>query len=134
MGIAHLKTKDYFAEVVGGCSDDTSSLDPSIVEAKVDEDNQDSGECEIPNEDMVNDPSEASDASEQPSQAVTGFWLPESLRRCLLPKHIRVSGNNDDLLPEINETELGQELKEEEELDARDLLSSKDFEAGLWGL
>ncbi|KAF8804677.1 hypothetical protein BYT27DRAFT_7143352 [Phlegmacium glaucopus] len=157
MGIAHSK-EDYFAELIGEGNDDISSPDPSIgtkIKTKDDDndggrggtDNQGSHECEIPKEDTVTNLSDAPDASEQStepsdaseqsaelSQALTEFWLPESFRRCLLPKHTRVSGDDDDILPEIKETELQRELKEDEELDARDLSASKDFETGLWGL
>jgi hypothetical protein len=46
---------------------------------------------------------------------------------------VTVSENeDDDILPEIDEIELQRELKEEEELDARDLLTSREYEAELW--
>lgn len=147
MGIVHSNLKDYFTELVAKVNDLISSPDPSIdaeMETKDDnngdssgdDDNQDDDHTETSNEDTVVDPSNASDTSEQlaePPQALMECWLPESFRRRLLSKHTRVSGNDSGLLPEIDEIDLQRELEEEEELDARDLLASKNFEAGLWG-
>ena len=53
----------------------------------------------------------------------------------VLPKYTRVSENEDDnilILPEIDEIEIQPELEEKEELDARDLLASREYEAELW--
>jgi hypothetical protein len=50
----------------------------------------------------------------------------------VLPRYIRVSENEDGILPDINEIKLQRELKEEEELDARDLWASREYEAELW--
>ena len=104
-------------------------------DSRGDEDNQDIDEDETSKEETVVDPSNASDVSErsaEPSQALTEFWLSESLKRCLFPTHF-VSENAGELLSEIDEIGFQREIKEEEELDSRDLLASKEFEAGLWG-
>ena len=140
IGIAHsnFNLKDYITELVG---DDIlsphSSVDTEMVtnngDGSGDEDNRDNDEEETSND---VDPSNASDASEQsvePTQAPTEFWLPQSLRRCLLPMHFRVSENEGSVLPEIDEVGFQREIQEEEELDSRDLMASKEFEAGLWG-
>jgi hypothetical protein len=140
MGIAHFNLKDYFAELVEEGSNGISLPDPSIdAETGTKDDNngdgtgdqdEDEDEDETSSED---NPSNAADASEQSSQALTGLWLPQSLRRCLLPKYTRVSeSEDDDILPEIDENEIQRELNEEEELDARDLLASKGYESELW--
>ena len=133
MGIVHSNLKDYFSELVEEGSNVISSPDPSIDTEIGNKDgnngdgtgDQDEDDDETSNED---NPSNASDASEQSSQALTDLWLPQSLRRCLLPKYTE----DDDILPEIDEIEIQRELKEEEELDARDLLASKEYEAELW--
>ena len=129
MKIVHSNLKDYFEELVGGIEDDNN------VDGSGDDHDRDSNEHETSDEDTVVDPSNTSNISEEwsPSQTLPEFWLPESFRRCLLPKQNRVSGNDSDILLEIDEIELGRELKEEEQLDARDLLASTKFEAGLWG-
>jgi hypothetical protein len=65
-------------------------------DSRGDENSQDIDGDEISNEGTVVDPSNASGVSErlvEPSQALTEFWLPESLRRCLLPTHFRISEN-----------------------------------------
>ena len=138
MGISHSNIKDHFADLVEDGGNGISSSDPSIdTEMGTNDDNngdgtgdQDEDEDKTSNED---NPSNTSDASEQSSQALTELWLPQSLRRCLLPKHTRVSENeDDDILPEIDEIEIQRELMEEEELDARDLLVSREYEAELW--
>jgi hypothetical protein len=55
------------------------------------------------------------------------------LRRFILPKCTRVASENEgDILPEIDEIGLQRELKEEEDLNARDLLASREYEAELW--
>ena len=144
MGIAHSNLKGYFAELVEEGRNGISSPDPFPIDTEMgskDDNNgdstgdQDEDEDETSNKD---DPGNASDASEQsatkPSQARTELWLPQSLRRCLLPKNTRVSDNEGDVLSEIDEIELQRELKEEEELDARDLLASRESEAELWVL
>ena len=145
MGIARLNLKDYLAELVEEGNDDVPSPNSSIdtdVGTKDGNDDDSSGdhnnlyddEDGISNEDTVVDSSSASDASKQSaepsSHTLTEFGLPQY---CLLSKDLRVSENEGDLLPEINEIELQRELKEEEELDSRDLLASKEFEVGLWG-
>jgi len=145
IGIAHsdFKLKEYLAELVGERNDDVSSH-PSIDtemgtnngDSSGDEDSRDDDEDETSNEETSVDPSNASDDSEQsvePSQGATEFWLPQSLRPCLLPTHFRVSENGGGLLPEIDEIGFQREMKEEEELDTRDLLASKEFEVTLWG-
>ena len=140
IGISHsnFNLKDYITELVGERNDDIlsphSSIDTEMVtnngDGSGDEDNRDNDEEE---------PSNASDASEQSvepshaSQAPTEFWLPQSLRRCLLPMHFRVSENEGSVLPEIDEIGCQREIQEEEELDSRDSMASKEFEAGLWG-
>jgi hypothetical protein len=138
MGIAHFNLKDYFAELVEKGSNGISSPDPSIdTETGTKDDNnadgtgdQDEDEDETSSED---NPGNASNASEQSSQVLTELWLPQSLRRCLLPKYTRICENeDDDILPEIDEIEIQRELKEEEELDTRDLLASREYEAELW--
>ena len=139
MGLAHFNLKDYFAKLLQEGGNGISLPDPSVdTETGTKDDNkddstgnQDEDEDETSNED---NPSNASDASEQSSQALTELWLPQSMRRCLLPKYTRVSeSEDDDILPEIDdEIEIQRELKEEEELDARDLLSSKEYESELW--
>lgn len=141
MGIAHPKSKDYLAESVGEGDDGISLPDRSngMEMGSEDDKNGDSRGKDIDQDNgtsTVVDPSNASDTSEQsaePLDALREFWLPESFSRCLLPKHIQVSGNDSDFLSDIDEIELGRQLEEEEELDARDLLASKEFEAGLWG-
>lgn len=140
MKIAHANLKEYFAELVTEGNNGISLSEPSIDREMGTKDNdnigdgtddQDEEEDETSNEDY---PSKTSDASEQQS-ALTEFWLPQSLRRCLLPRYIRVYENeDDDILPEIDEIELQRELKEEQELDARDLLASREYEAELWAL
>lgn len=143
MGTAHSSLKNYFAELVEEDGNGISSPDPSSIDTEMgskDDNNGDStgdrdeDEDETSNKD--DDPGNASDASEQsvakPSQARTELWLPQSLRRCLLPKHTRISDNEGDFLSEIDEIGLQRELKEEEELDARDLLASREYEAELW--
>lgn len=138
MKIAHSNLKEYFTELVAEVNSGISLSDSSIdteMRTKDDDNNgditgdQNEDENETSNED---NPSNPSDASEQHS-ALTEFWLPQSLRRCLLPRYIRVSENeDDDILPQIDEIEIQRELKEEEELDARDLLASREYEAELW--
>ena len=138
MKIAHANLKEYFVELVTEGNNGISLSEPSIDREMGTKDNDnisdgtdDQDEDETSNEDY---PSKASDASEQQS-ALTEFWLPQSLRRCLLPRYIRVSEyEDDDILPEIDEIELQRELKEEQELDARDLLASREYEAELWAL
>jgi hypothetical protein len=146
MGIAHSNLKAYFAEMVTEGSNDISLPDPSIdtdMEIKGDDDNngdsegdQYEEEDEVSNEDNHCNTSDSTEPqSAKPSQALTELWHPQSLRRCILPKYIRVSENHDDdILPEIDEIELQRELKEEEELDDRDLLASRGYEAELWDL
>jgi len=146
MGIARPKSKDYLAELVGEGDDGISLPDRSngMEMGSEDDNNGDSKGKDIDQDngtfigDTVVDPSNASDTSEQSAEALHAlreFWVPESFSRCLLPKHIQVSGNDSDFLSDIDEIELGRQLEEEEEeeLDARDLLASKEFEAGLWG-
>lgn len=121
MGIAHSNLKNYSAELIeeGSVGIDT--------EMGIRDDNNGNGTDDQSKED---NPSNASHASSQP---LTKLWLPQSLRRCLLPKYNWVSENeDDDILPEIDEIEIQRELKEEEGLDARDLLASKEYEAELW--
>ena len=138
MKIAHANLKEYFVELVTEGNNGISLSEPSIDREMGMKDNDnisdgtdDQDEDETSNEDYL---SKASDASEQQS-ALTEFWLPQSLRRCLLPRYIRVSEyEDDDILPEIDEIELQRELKEEQELDARDLLASREYEAELWAL
>ena len=146
MGIAHSNLKDYFAELVTEDSNYTSMPDPSIgarVGTEDDDDNdgdsagdqhEDAGEDEASNEDNSSNASDTSEQSAKPSQAPTELWLPQSSRWCLLPKkYMWVSENeDDDILPEIDEIELQRELKEEEGLDAGDLLASREYETELW--
>ena len=136
MGIAHSNVKDYFAELLAEGSNDISLPDPSIdaeMGTKDDDDNSDNAGDRNEDEDETSNganPVNASDASEQ---ALTELWLPQSLRRCLLPKYNGASENeDDDILPEIDEIEIQRELREEEELDVRDLLASREYEAELW--
>ena len=138
MKIAHSNLKEYFTELVAEVNSGISLSDSSIdteMRTKDDDNNGDitgdQNEDENQTSNEVN-PSNLPDASEQHS-ALTEFWLPQSLRRCLLPRYIRVSENeDDDILPQTDEIELQRELKEEEELDARDLLASREYEAELW--
>ena len=140
MGIAHSNLKDYFAKLIEEGSDGVSSLDPFIdTEMGTEDDNnddstgdEDEDEDETSNKDNLGNASDASEQPAKPSQVPTELWLPQSLRRCLLPKYNRVSKNEGDILPEIDEIELERELKEEEGLDALDLLTSREYEAELW--
>ena len=143
MGITHSNVKACFTELVGKGKDGITSPDPSLIDTEMetdddnadrkgDDDNQEEEEHKMSDEDTFVDPSNASNPSERSaelSQALAEFWLPESFKRCLLPKH---TCNHADLLPEIDEIGLQRELAEEEELDARDLMLSKEFETGLW--
>lgn len=144
MGITHSNLKDYFAKLVTD-NNDISLSDPSIdTEMGVhgNDSNRNSAGHQCEDEDDASNEGnacKASDTSEEqsakPSQAMTEMWLPQSLRRCLLPKYFRLSKNeDDDILPEIDLVELLRELKEEEELDVRDLLASREYEAELWSL
>ena len=129
MRIVHSNLKDYFAELVEEGGNGISSPDLSIDTEMGNKDGNNGGTG-----DQEKDDDETSnDASEHSSQALTESWLPQSLRRCLLPKYTPVSENEDhDILPEFDEIGNQRELKEEEELDARDLLASKEYETGLW--
>lgn len=142
MGIAHPKSKDYLTKLVGEGDITLPDRSNGMEMGSEDDNNSDGRGKDIDQDngtstgDTVVDPSNASDTSEQsaePLRALREFWLPESFSRCLLPKHMQVSGNDSDFLSDIDEIELGRQLEEEEELDARDLLASKEFEAGLWG-
>ena len=65
---------------------------------------------------------------------MTELWLPVFQVETVLPKYIRVSKfEDDDFLLTLN---CQRELKEEDELDARDLLVSRELEykAELWAL
>ena len=64
---------------------------------------------------------------------MTELWLPVFQVETVLPKYIRVSKFEGDFLLTLN---CQRELKEEDELDARDLLVSRELEykAELWAL
>ena len=132
MGIAHSNLKDYFAKLVEEDSNG-ASIDTEMGTKDNSTGDQDEDEDKISNEDDPGNDSDASELLAKPSQALTELWLPQTFRRCLLPNYAQVSENDDDdILPEIDEIEIQRELKEEEDLDARDLLASKEYEAGLW--
>jgi len=133
MGIAHLNSNDCFVEGSNGISLPDPPIDTEMG-TKDDDDNGDSAGDQGEDEDKSSNEDNHMNASEQSSQSLTELWLPQSLRRCLLPKYFRISGNDDDILPEIDEIGLQRELEEEEEMDARDLLTSREYEAELWVL
>lgn len=119
MRIAHLNSTDCFAEGSKGIPLPDLPIDTEMGTKDDDKASSEDSPC---------------NASEHSSHSLTELWLPQSLRRSLLPKFTPVSENDDDILPEIDELGLQCELEEEEDLDAQDLLASREYEAELWVL
>jgi hypothetical protein len=118
MGLGHLNKEKYFAILLG---DQEKEASPSVSSFHTDIDNTDKGD----REELIHDLSQ--DQLDRTSQ----FTLPESMVWCSLPNYCALFAGDDILSDQIDLEELEKELKEDEELNTKDEMASKEYESSL---
>lgn len=117
MGLGHLNKEKYFAVLLG----DHEEASPSVSSIHVDIDNTEKGD----REELIDD------LSQDQLYRTSQFTLPESMIWCSLPNYRALFAGDDIVSDQIDLEELKKELKEDEELNAKDEMASKEYELSL---